>query len=59
MLRKLLGIGVVCGADTAQVLLAKLRLRHPAQLHTQLGVVAQHRVRIQRQVVGKQVDVVG
>ena len=59
MLRKLLGIGKVGRTDAPQVLLAKLPLHRPAELHAQLGIVAQRGVGIQRQVVGKQVDVVG
>ena len=45
-------------AQKAQFLVTKARLGRQAELTTELCVVAQFRVRIQRQVVGNQVDVV-
>ena len=49
-------------ADEAQFLLAKApartRLGDQAQMQAELGVVAQFRMRVERQVVGEQVDVV-
>ena len=48
-----------CGhADHAQILFAKHPLAHQTQAQAQLGVVAQGGVRIQRQVVGQEVDLV-
>ena len=46
------------GADEAQVLLTEPRLRHPLKARAELRVVAQLGVRVQRQVVGEQADLV-
>ena len=51
------GVGKVTRAAKAQVLLAKTRVRPKPQLNAKLGVVAKFGVRIQWQVIGKQVDV--
>ena len=50
--------GVYAPAQKTQVLLAEAGLRPQTQLQAQLRVIAQFRVRVQRQMVGKQVDVV-
>ena len=59
MLGELRRVGKGCHPHATQLLLTKVALGHQTQLHTQLGVVAPLRVRVQRQMVGKQVDVVG
>jgi hypothetical protein len=58
MSRQGLRVAIVAAGHAAQVLLAKALVGLPAQHPAQLRVVAQFGVRIQRQVVGKQVDVV-
>ncbi|MNS90386.1 hypothetical protein D3C72_1244360 [compost metagenome] len=45
-------------ADKAEILLPEASVCLPAQTHTQLRVVAQFRMGVERQVIGKQVDVV-
>ena len=62
MFSQILGGGKVAAVDSpaqkAQLLLAKARRRLQAQLQAELRVVAELGVRIERQVVGEQVDVV-
>ena len=53
------GAGKVRIPQPAQVLIAKAGLPLHTQAGTELGVVAEFRMRIQRQVVGKQIDVIG
>ena len=59
MLRQHLCAAIVHAGHTAQVLFAKARVGLPAQQRAQAGVIAQFRVRVQGQVVGVEVDIVG